>query len=608
MAYDGIIASAVVWELSGLIEGSRIAKVYQAERDEILLLCHKNGEHYRLLISCNPANPRLHLSRSAKENPMVAPPFCMVLRKHIQGGKIRKIIQSGYDRIITFEIDTFNEMGDPIVKNLIVEIMGRHSNIILTGPSGVIYDAIKHVDEQTNSVRELLPARPYTPPPAQSKLSPEDYEAIATRLAAACKNPEEQNTGISKFLLGIVSGFSPFLCSNLCLTAEIDPNTRLASLGAEAQRDILVVLEETCTNIKEHRYSPFISLAQEGIAGFVQNTGSGYREFHCLTGAKTGYTVSFSTVNLMLDEYYSKRDTEERLRQRKASLVKHMNTLIARTERKISIYETDMAGASDYDEFRIKGELITANLYRIGKGDKTALLENYYAEDAAQIEIALDENLSPAANAQLYFKRYRKKKSTWDNAEKNILDAQAELSYLKSVFTMLENCTENTDIAEIREELLSQGLLTAGGGNAGNSTKSPKKGKKGSAGKTVSSPQGKHAVFTVSDGYEVWVGKNNTQNELITLKLAAPDDIFLHVKNAPGSHVILRASLAGGKFTKDAIEDAARLAAQNSSQKGSPKVEVDYTRVKHVKKPGGARPGKVIYTNQKTIVAVCSGV
>lgn len=613
MAYDGIIASAVVWELSGLIEGSRIAKIYQAERDEILLLCHRNGEHYRLLISCNPVNPRLHLCRSAKENPAVAPPFCMILRKHIQGGRIGRIVQSGYDRVIAFEIETLNEMGDPVVKRLIVEIMGRHSNIILVGPSGVIYDAIRHVDGQTNSVRELLPARPYTPPPAQSKLSPEAYGEIAASLETSSQDAELRSTGLSSFLLRTVSGFSPFLCTNLCLTAGLDPARRLASLSDAERFGLLSVLEKTCEYIREHRYTPFILLDGESAdafppkAAFPPEGGGNYREFHCLSTARNGYTASFSSVNLLLDEFFTRRDTEERLRQRRASLAKHLHTLTARAERKIAIYESDLEGASDYDSFRIRGELINANLYRIGSEAKSVLLENYYEEGAPALEIPLDENLSPAANAQQYFRRYRKKKSTWDNARKNLLDAQSELAYLRSVSVMLENCTENADIEEIREEMTAQGLLTGGErGAAGNGARPHGKGKKaGGSGRPGRTPEGKHAVFQVRDGYEVWVGKNNTQNDRITLKLAAPDDLFLHVKNAPGSHVILRASLAGGRFTEAALMDAAALAARNSSQKGSPKVEVDYTRVKHVKKPGGAPPGKVIYTNQKTVIAVC---
>lgn len=267
MAFDGIVVSGVVWELSGIIEGSRITKIYQAEKDEILLVCHKNGENYKLLISCSPANPRIHLQRRSKENPMVAPPFCMILRKHIQGGRINKIIQSGYDRVITLKIETYNEMGDTVVKNLIAEIMGRHSNIILTGPSGVIYDAIKHVDDRTSSIREILPARPYLPPPSQNKISPDDLESIGALISDAINTEAMRSTGAAKFLLSSISGFSPLLSKKVCRAANVDPETRLCSLTEAESSRLTDALLRVCRNIAEHSYKPFIFTEDCGLVG-----------------------------------------------------------------------------------------------------------------------------------------------------------------------------------------------------------------------------------------------------------------------------------------------------------------------------------------------------
>ena len=593
MAYDGIIASAVVWELSGLIEGSRITKIYQAEKDEILLVCNKNGENYRLLISCNPANPRIHLTRSLKENPMVAPPFCMVLRKHIQGGKIRKIEQLGFDRVLFFRIDTFNELGDPVIKTLAVEIMGRHSNIILLGPTNIIYDAIKHIDERTSSVREVLPARPYVLPPQQDKASPDIETELCTvfteRLSAS-----SPDTAVSKHLINSVSGFSPLLSKGICNEAEVDPALRLAALTSDDISRLSASLFTASRNVKEHTYRPFILTDTD-----PETAISKLCDFHCIDTGAIGELRTYSSVNLMLDEYYTCKDTEERLRQRKSSLVKCISNAVSRCERKISIYEGDIKSSEDFDKYRIYGELITANVYRVKAGAKNITVENYYTENCEELTIELDENLTPPANAQLYFKRYRKKKSTCENAARNLAEAMTELSYLHSVAALLENCTESADIGEIREELVSGGYTSSASASGSfKSHKSHVKTKKQSS----KNANGKYLITTVSDGYEVWIGKNNTQNDLITTKLAASNDIWLHVKNAPGSHVILRTSLKGGEFTKNSIEDAARLAAEYSSHKTASKVEVDFTRIKYVKKPVGSRPGKVIYTNQKTIV------
>ncbi len=585
MAYDGIVISGVIWELSGLLEGSRITKIYQAEKDEILLTCNKNGENYKLLISCNPSNPRLHLTRTQKENPLVAPQFCMVLRKHIQGGKINKICQWGFDRIVEINIDTYNEMGDPVTKKLIVEIMGRHSNIILTGQENIIYDAIKHVDERTNSLREILPARHYLPPPAQEKTNPDDTEGLKKIFDDAMADSEKSTLSVSKVILNSVSGTSPLLCKGICLNAGIDPDVKLSALRGNELYTLTEALLNVSKKISERNYTPFILSEEDRETGIVK-----YCDFHCFDTYSEGRIINYSSLNLMLDEFYTKKDTEERLRQKKANLVKSVNTAISRTERKIDIYEGDIRSAENYDVYRIKGELITANVYRIKSGDKETTLENYYEENCPLIKISLDENLSPAANAQQYFKKYRKKKSTYENANRNMTDALSELEYLKSVETLLANCTDTADIAQIREELAVSGYL--------NQTANNKPNKKGQKNRN----EAKHLVVTVSDGYEVWVGKNNLQNDLITGKLAAANDIWLHVKNAPGSHVILRTSLMGGEFTKASIEDAARLAAIHSSYKNPTKAEVDFTRVKYVKKPAGSRPGKVIYTNQKTII------
>ena len=568
MPYDGIVLSGAVWEINGLLSGGRIEKVFQTGRYEITLLCHSRSDKYRLLISADPEHPRLHLTKSKKENPMIAPPFAMVLRKHIQGGRIAGIVQEGYDRVVTMTVETHNEMGDPVNKKLIVEIMGKYSNIILTSAQGTIFDAIRRVDEEMSSVREVMPGRLYRLPPAQDKTAADDFETFA----------DSSDTATAKAILNTLSGFSPTLCKAVCRSAGVDPQRKTREL-APAERDRLnAALGKCCKQIREREYK----------AGILEDG----KDFHCLEAVleTAGSVRRYSTVNLMLDDFYTKREREDRLRQKRAAVMKHIRAAEEKCRRKIQIHCDTIRETEDYARFKLYGELLTANLYRYPEFAESVTAENYYDETMPQVEIALDPNRSVSQNAQNYFKKYKKQKSGYENAARCEAECQAELAYLESAAVLLENDTDFEDIEEIRRELTQQGYIKPerGGGRPKNR-------------REEAAPASRPQEYGTSDGYTILIGKNNLQNERLTCRTARPDDLWFHLKNAPGSHVILRTSEHAGSVTAHAVECAAALAAWYSSARNTNKADVDYTRVKHVRKQPGGRPGMVNYTNYKTI-------
>ncbi len=568
MPYDGIVLSGAVWEINGLLSGSRIEKVFQTGRYEITLLCHSRAEKYRLLISADPENPRIHLTKSKKENPMMAPPFAMVLRKHIQSGRIAAIEQEGYDRIATITIETHNEMGDPVKKKLIAEIMGKYSNIILTSENGTIFDSVKRVDEGMSSVREVMPGRGYRLPPPQEKLAPDAFSAFA----------DETDTAAAKAILNGISGFSPMLSKAVCIRAAVDPQKKTRELTA-AERDRLeAALRDTCAQIRDKNYT----------AGILEDG----KEFHCVEAVleTAGKIRRYHTVNLMLDDFYTKKDTQDRLRQKRSAVMKHIHAGAEKCRRKLQIHQDTMRDTACYGDYKIFGELLTANLYRCPEFAESVTATDYYKEAMPEVTIPLDKNKSVSQNAQLYFKKYRKNKSAYENAVKYEAECRAELEYLESAAVMLENDTEFDEIEEVRRELTQQGYI-----------KPEPAGKTAKRRREEPAAAGMPHEYRTEDGYTILIGKNNLQNEKLTCRMARPDDLWFHLKNAPGSHVILRASEHAGTVTAHAVECAAALAAWYSSARNTNKAEVDYTRVKHVRKQPGGRPGMVNYTNYKTI-------
>lgn len=576
MPFDGIVAKSIVDELSEKLASGRIEKVFQPEADEIVLLVRAWNKNHKLVLSASPNYPRIHLTEAVKENPAAPPVFCMLLRKHLLGGRILSFEFHDYERIIGIVVESANELGDISEKKLVIEIMGRHSNIILLNRENRILDAIKHIDADISSVREVMPARPYVLPPAQDKVSPSllDTETLIREMDMATQTVE-------KYLLEKVKGFSPLLCREICHNAEIEGRTGAASLEPDRRKMLKSALENTLEDIKQSRYDPCVIFEDE------QHTKP--LDFHCLGMKQYGNVLRLESISEVLDTFYSTRDQAERLRQKKSDLYKVLNNSIERCSKKLAIQQETLRDVADREKLKLYGELITANIYAIPHNVKIVSLLNYYSENGDHVDVPLDPSLLPQENAQRYFKRYSKAKSTYTYTTRQLKDSQQELEYLESVLQLLENCTSLKEMDEVRQELADQGYMTLRKKNAG-------KGKPSRKPASISDP----LRFKSSDGFDIYVGKNNVQNDYLTLKLAQSNDIWLHTKSIPGSHVIVRRN--GRDIPDRTLEEAAVLAAWHSKAKLSGNVSVDFTQVKNVSKPSGAKPGMVIYVNYRTAV------
>lgn len=572
MPFDGIVTKNIVSELSDILTGARIEKIYQPEPDEIIINLRTKGQNLKLLLSANASYPRIHLTDVTKENPINPPVFCMLLRKHLSGGKITKIDFHDFERVVTIHIETIDELGDLTFKKLVVEIMGKHSNIILVNNENKIIDSIKHVDSDISRVREVMPARPYTLPPGQDKINP--LELDIDLLFSKAK--EQGDPRISKFFLNNIKGFSPLLCEEICHRADVDPRLPVSSLSEDTIQNLKKVLKEIISKIENSEFTPCIIWNGDDRQKAV--------DFHSLEIKQYNTVDFYPSISRVLDLFYTIKDTSERLAQKKADLAKILNNCIDRCNKKISIHMGTLREVAEREKFKLYGELITANIYCIPKNASKVSLLNYYSENGEYVEVPLDENLLPQENAQRYFKKYAKAKAAYIHATQQLEEARGELSYLESVLHSLENSNSFEEIDDIRQELAEQGYLPS---------KKKRPEKKNSKNFTP-------YTYKSTDGFYIYVGKNNVQNDFLTLKFASSNDIWLHTKNIPGSHVIIRKDR--GEIPDSTLFQAAMLAAYHSKAKNSSHVEVDYTKVKNVKKPNGAKPGMVIYDNYKTII------
>ena len=571
MPFDGVVAKSIVQELTGELAGGRIDKILQPESDEIVLVVRARSKNSRLLLSASPRYPRIHLTETVKENPPVPPAFCMLLRKHLARGRIISFDFNDYERIIGINIEAAGELGDISQKKLVIEIMGRHSNIILLNEAGRILDAIKHVDSDISSVREVMPARLYILPPPQDKVSPSrlDIPELVRLLGSSDKS-------IEKFLLDNIKGFSPLLCREVCWRADIDGHGRASVLSDGERTALAQALRSVIEEIRNDEYHPAVYYEDEQHQVPL--------DFHCIGISQYAFGEHFDTVSQALDRFYASRDNAEHLRKKKADLYKVLNNSIERCSKKLAIQQDALRESADREKFRLYGELITANIYAIPRNAEKVSLMNYYSENGEYVEIPLDPDLTPQANAQHYFRKYAKAKSTYINTTHQIQQTQIELDYLESVLQTLDNCTSVQEIDEVRQELADQGYMV-------------RKRRRSDKKETAAT---KPFRYRSSDGFDILVGKNNIQNDRLTLRTAQSGDIWLHTKTVPGSHVIIRRN--GRDIPDRTIEQAAIIAAWHSKARMSSNVQVDYTQVKNVNKPSGAKPGMVIYTNYKTAV------
>ncbi len=576
MPFDGIVSKSIADELAEKLAGGRIEKVLQPEADEIVLLIRALNKNHRLVLSASPNYPRIHLTEVVKENPAAPPVFCMLLRKHLSGGRILSFEFHDYERILGIIVESTNELGDISEKKLIIEIMGRYSNIILVNSDNKILDSIKHIDSDISSVREVMPARPYVLPPAQNKTSP---ALIDTQTLLKYMDTSLQT--VDKFLLENIKGFSPLLCREVCYRADIDNRTGAASLEPEKRTALQKSLDNILQEIMNSQYAPCVVFEDEQHQKPL--------DFHCLDIRQYKHAISLTSISEVLDTFYSTRDNAERLKQKKSDLYKVLNNSIDRCSKKLAIQQQTLRDVADREKLRLYGELITANIHAIPRNVKSVSLLNYYSETGEHVDVPLNPNLQPQENAQRYFKKYAKAKSTFLYTTRQLEDSQQELEYLESVLQLLDNCTALREMDEVRQELSEQGYMTL---------KKKHSAKKSSFKKQAAMTDPLH--FKSSDGFDIYVGKNNKHNDYLTLKFAQSNDIWLHTKSIPGSHVIIRRN--GVDIPDKTLEEAAVLAAWHSKARMSSNVSVDYTPVKNVSKPSGAKPGMVTYVNYKTAV------
>ncbi len=572
MALDGAFLRHIKKELEGVLLEARVDKIHQPNREELVIAFRSRETACKVLFSARANSARVHLTQIALENPKQPPMLCMLLRKKLLGAKLTAIRQPELERLLHFDFDSIDELGDHVTLTLTMEIMGRYSNIMLTGPDGKIIDALKRVDAEMSSQRLVLPGLPYQLPPPQDKLCM--LTAGPPELSAALKAlPRDME--LSKALLTVLQGVSPVVCRELAHRVGRGRELTAFTLDEEQQFRLSYFYQRWRETVEQVSGTPHMVVnlqkkPQDFSFTDIQQYG---------TSAVVRQAESFSQL---LDQFYLERDTLERMRVREQDLLRLLGTHSERLARKINAQKAELEQCAQRESLRVAGDLLSANLYSLEKGSSQVQLENFYADPPAPLTISLDPALTPNQNAQKYYKEYRKAKTAEEKLNEQIDLAGKELVYLDSVLDALARAENERDLAEIRAELKEQGYIR--------SLRSKKEKPAG-----ISEP----LSFTTSDGFTVLVGRNNRQNDKLTLKLANNNDVWFHVKNIPGSHTVLVTD--GRSPTPTAMEEAAVLAAQHSKAKGSGQVPVDYTQVRHVSKPQGSRPGMVIYVNYKTI-------
>lgn len=574
MALDGIFLSALARELNEDLQGAKIEKINQPERDEIVISLHaparKRSKHVKLSVSADPAHPVVYLSENAgKENPAVAPNFCMLLRKHLSSSRITSVRQAGLDRVIIIDFESRTEMYETVERRLIVEIMGRFSNIIFTDGNGVIYDAIKQVDFSVSSKRQFLPQLIYELPPSQ------DRKDITADPVFSPDWPSDERA--DKVLNFYFTGFSSLISREAVFYATDTTDKRLCDFSCEEKEKLQSFLSALSENIKDGNYKCVAVSAEKPV------------DFYCFPIKQYGNSAKiteYASPSETVEAFFAEKMRAEHIRRHSADLTRAVNTLISRVSRKITARRSELENCKKADEYKHYGDVLFSNIAAVSPKATFARLPDYYSEDMREITMPLDPSLSATRNAQHYYKLYKKLKTAEDMLSREIPAAENELRYLESVRSSLLLAENVSDLREIKDELIKEGYIRKPA-----NTKNVKKQK------TAFSP----AEFETSEGIPVLVGKNNMQNDWLTTKFADKHDIWFHVKNYPGSHTVLLCS--GREYSNVSLNEAAIIAATFSGvAESGGKTEVDYIEVGSVKKPNGAKPGMVVYEGYRTAV------
>lgn len=563
MAFDGITIANITKELQETLAGGRIYKIAQPESDELLLTIKNNGSQYRLLLSADASLPVVYLTQGNKPSPMTAPGFCMLLRKHLQNARITAISQPGLERVIHLHLEHLNELGDVCQKKLIVEIMGKHSNIIFCDGKDMIIDSIKHISGIVSSVREVLPGRAYFLPQTQEKSDPLasfSYESFKSQMLS-------KPMPLYKALYTSFTGLSPIIAQEICFRAGVDadlPAKAFAEAADGSLKSVYDALSDMMAQVAAGRFSPVIVY-----------DGRTPLEFSALPLTLYGDKElrPFDSISEVLERYYAERSVVTRIRQKSADLRRIVQTALERNVKKYDLQMRQIKDTEKRDKYKVYGELINTYGYNVEPDAKSMEALNYYTGET--VTIPLDNALTPQENAQKYFDKYGKMKRTYEALSELTVQVKEETEHLESILAALDIALHEEDLVQIREELIESGYIRRKGG--------------GKKAKITSKP----FHYISSDGFHIYVGKNNFQNDELTFKFANGGDWWFHAKQIPGSHVILKAE--GNEVPDRAFEEAARLAAYYSKGREQDKVEIDYVQKKHVKKPAGAKPGFVVY-------------
>ena len=566
MAFDGVTIACIREELDHLLVGGRIQKIAQPEKDELIITVKNNSNLYRLLVSVDPSLPLVYITETNKQSPMTAPAFCMLMRKHLQGAKIISITQPGLERILDFQVEHYNELGDLCTKHIIIELMGKHSNLIFVDHNKRIIDSIKHVSQMVSSVREVLPGREYFIPQTQQK-----EELFTITETVFFERLVQQETTVQQNLYQIITGISPSLANVLCYEAEIDANTYFSLLSDQNKQALWQAVSLLKNKLLNKEYHPAI-LYENGIPVDYYVIESSFYD-----GKDT---VKYESIQKLLEQFYALRNQIIRIKQKSTDLRRIVHTALERNLKKAELQEKQLLDTEKKEQFRVYGELLHTYGYEAKPQDKEIKVLNYYNQE--ELVIPLDPMLTAAENAKKYFDKYNKMKRTYEALSQYIKETKEEIAHLESVESALNMALMEEDLIQIKEELTQEGYIKR---------KNIKKEK------VTSKPY----HFLSSDGFHMYVGKNNYQNDDLTFQFATGNDWWFHAKNIPGSHVILKSE--GKEVPDKTFEEAASLAAYFSKARGNEKVEVDYVEKKHVKKPSGAKPGFVVYYTNYSMIS-----
>ncbi len=566
MAFDGVTIAGIVSELKDKLIGNRIYKIAQPEKDELILTVKGSCGQVRMLMSADASLPLLYLTQKNKTSPMTAPNFCMLLRKHLQNARIVSVTQPGLERIVRFELEHLNELGDLCRKYLIIELMGKHSNIIFCDDQDKIIDSIKHISGMVSSVREVLPGRQYFIPKTQDKaelLSCSQEEMAAVLRAKSLPLYKAVYTGFT--------GISPSIAQELCYRAGVDADLPSAGLEAEALDRMVSVLSGLAADIRSEKFCYNVVYENKQPAEYAAVQLSSYEE---------GQRRRFECISELLEYYYAEKNTITRIRQRSVDLRKIVTTALERNVKKYDLQVKQLQDTDKRETYRVYGELLNAYGYGVEAGAKSMEALNYYTDE--NITIPLDPMLTAGENAKKYFDKYQKLKRTYEALTTLTKETKEEIEHLSSISIALDIALKEEDLVQIKEELIESGYIR----RKGNTKRE----------KITSKP----FHYVSSDGYHIYVGKNNYQNEELTFKFATGNDWWFHTKGIPGSHVVVKSN--NDELPDRVFEEAGKLAAHYSQARGQEKVEIDYTQKKNVKKPNGSKPGFVVYYTNYSLV------